>query len=195
MIEYNSQRDNHTFRGKFRAWWQCFATSSWMFLSWYVPEIKGSDDRGLAQYLDNTEDSIGKRGLGEKIKKKFNWITGHTTYWWLVHKYAIEAYMWRGGVKGTCIFQDYDITFEQMNMLLESGPVIFQTKKMGGLKGGHIILILEYVGGSYIVMDPFGDATTHYQDSDGGYKKYPDWFLKKYCGNKYGKVRCLWWEK
>lgn len=194
MFSYNSQRDNYTFAGKFKAFWQCFSTSAWMFLSWYIPGIDGTDDEGLAKYLDDVEDSVGKPGMGEKIKNKFNWIKGKTSYWWLVQRAGIEVWMWKNGIHGTCKFSDYAIDFDKLNKLLESGPVIFGTNKIGRLPGGHIILVMSYVGGSYICNDPFGNATSHYQDTDGEKVVYPDWYLKKYCGNKKGLVRCLWWE-
>ena len=71
LINYNSQRDNISFAGKFPGFWQCFTTCSWMLMSYYCDKIKAGDDKGLSLYLDDVEAIVGKPGIGEKIKNKY----------------------------------------------------------------------------------------------------------------------------
>lgn len=190
-IGYNSQRDNIDFAGKFPGFWQCFTTCSWMLMSYYCDKIKAGNDKGLSLYLDDVEATIGKPGIGEKIKNKYNWIKGHTSEWWLVQKAGIEEYLWRYGVKGSAIFCDQNVSYDDLRKLINKGPVILGTNKLGGLKGGHIILAVGYNESGIICLDPYGNALKKYQSANGAYILYPDNFLRIATGEK---IRCLYWR-
>jgi hypothetical protein len=199
-VKYNSQRDNiqyfkNTITGiikRFNAWWQCFSTCAWMFMSNYSSKIYAFGDKMLSKYLDDVESTIGEKGIAEKTKKRFNWITGRTSLWWLIQKYGIEKWLWREGIKGNAIFRDKDISFNELSKLLDKGPVILQTKKIGGLKGGHIILAIGYTDKQIICHDPFGNALTKYRDHNGDSVHYPKEWLKKYTGSM---IRCIYWRE
>lgn len=196
-VDANFQGNNPNFNGKFSGWWQCFSTSVWMFLGYFIPEINGTDDKGLSRYLDDVEVTIGKPGIGEKVKQQFSWITGRTSLWWLVQKAGIEKWMRIYGIKGQAVFKDKNIPFEELNNIIKKyGPVILQTNKMGGLKGGHIILLIGFgsdgFGNEYfIVNDPAGNATTNYSSREYASLKYPKNFLRQFTGSK---IRCIYWD-
>ena len=88
-MKYNSQRDNFSFGGRFRGNVQCFSTSAFMFMGAYSEKIRNGGDEMLKKYVDDVEITVGHRGIGEKIKERFSWITGRTSYWWLVQKHGI----------------------------------------------------------------------------------------------------------
>ncbi|PKL35881.1 MAG: hypothetical protein CVV44_20405 [Spirochaetae bacterium HGW-Spirochaetae-1] len=190
-VKYNSQRDNINFGGKFPGFWQCFSTCSWMLISFMAGTSPGDD--GLALYLDDVEVSIGKPGVGEIIRRKYNWIKGHTSFWWLVQQAGIEKWLKDFGVGGRAVFRDMDIGFNSIRDLLESGPIILGTNKIGGLPGGHIILVTGYTDKGFIVNDPYGDALTGYNSDNGDSVVYPDEYLKKYSADN-GRIRCLYWR-
>jgi len=169
QITYNSQRNNIDFAGKFPAFHQCFSTCSFMLMSYYTDQIEGSDDEMLSRYLDDVEASIGTAGIAEKIKQKYKWITGDTSYWWLVQKAGIEEWLWRQGVGGQCVFNDGGLPISSLPEILKNAPVILQTNKMGGLPGGHIVLAVDFdsESNSLIMNDPFGNARTRYVSDDG----------------------------
>jgi hypothetical protein len=185
-IDYNSQRDNFNFDGGFSGYKQCFSTCAWMFLSYYGQFYDGTDDAMLKNYVDEVEAEVGKAGIAEEIKKKYSWIKGKTSYWALVQQAAIQDYLPNKKI----IFDEfYDI--EDLRSLVIKGPVIIHTSKIGGLKGGHIILLVDYLPNVdvFVVNDPFGDARSNYKNDNG--KEIPyrfDW-LKKYINR--GKGKCL----
>jgi uncharacterized protein YvpB len=59
--------------------------------------------------------------------------------------------------------------------------VIIGTFKLGGLPGGHIILLVGIDDYDYIVNDPFGNANTNYKDKNGAGVIYPKELIKKVC--------------
>lgn len=188
-IGYNSQRDNFNFAGKFPGWAQCMSTSAWMFLSHYRPDIRANDDQGLAAYVDDVEATVGSAGIGEKIMEKYRWITGKTSMWWLVQQAAIQERI----ADRRIIFNEH-FPIEQLPHTLEAGPMIIGTNKMGGLNGGHIILIVDYdrERRGLIVNDPYGDATGGYRYSDGNGVLYPyDWLLP-YIDYGNNQARCIY---
>jgi len=192
-IDYNSQRDNKDFNGKFKAYWQCFSTSAWMFMSYFCNEIIAKDDDELAKYLDDIEFSIGLSGIGEQIKRKYNWIKGRTSLWWLVQKAGIEKWLNAREIKGKITFHDCDLNYDILNSVINTyGPVIIGTNKIGKLSGGHIILLIGFDENGKICHDPFGDAKMNYKNIEGKNVQYTDEYLKKYTGKK---VRCMYWSK
>ena len=191
IIGYNSQRDNINFAGKFPGFWQCFTTCAWMFMSYYSKSIEATDDNGLAGYLDDVEMTVGNPGIGEKIKNKYNWIKGHTSEWWLVQQNGIEEYLWKKGTTGNAIFKDQTIGYDSLKGLLDVGPVILGTNKLGGLKGGHIILAIGYNDSGIICHDPYGNAVTGYRSAAGGGVLYGDSYLRNFTGEK---IRCMYWR-
>ena len=191
LINYNSQRDNINFGGKFPGFWQCFTTCAWMFMSYYSKSIDATDDNGLASYLDDVEMMIGKPGIGEKIKNKYKWITGHTSEWWLVQRNGIEAWLWRQGLRGNAVFRDLTVPFDDLRSLINGGPVILGTSKLGGLPGGHIILAIGYDDDGIICHDPYGNALSQYESANGAGIMYPDIILKAATGEK---IRCMYWR-
>ena len=190
-ITYNSQRDNINFGGKFPGFWQCFTTCAWMLMSFYSDKYVATDDEGLSSYLDDIETTAGETGIGEKIKHKYNWITGHTSEWWLTQQAGIEEYLWRAGNRGNTIFSDQTVSYNDLRYLIDGGPVILGTKKLGGLPGGHIILAIGYTDDGVICHDPYGNAIKKYQSAAGANILYPDNFLRIATGEK---IRCMYWR-
>lgn len=191
-IGYNSQRDNFSFAGKFSAWSQCFSTSAWMFLSYYVKNCIAEDDKGLAQYVDDVEAQVGTAGIAERVMRKFAWITGFTSLWWLVHKEALEERIRATGRKGQIIFRESNGTWDELYKVTETGPAIVATHKLGGLPGGHIIL--SVAPGFY--HDPFGNAATGYADTNGANVNYPNSNEMKRAFEVAGpgKLRYMFWQ-
>lgn len=181
-VGYNFQGDNISFGSLFSGWIQCMTTCAWMLMSYYSKAIAASDDIGLSIYLDGVEASIGKPGIAEWCKRKYKWITGKTSLWWLVQKHGIEERLWSKGVKGEAVFCDGTMTYPVLSALVEYHPVMIGTKKLGGLPGGHIILVVGKIGDSLICHDPAGNATTHYKNRDGAFVNYPIDFLKPSTG-------------
>jgi uncharacterized protein YvpB len=165
-IGYNSQRDNYSFFNTFPGWAQCFSTSAWMLMSYFTAKITAGDDAGLAQYVDDVEANVGKPGIGEIIKRKYNWISGNTSYWWLVQEAAITKWLNERGLIGHAKFINGG-TYADISIALINGPVILQTNKLGGLPGGHIILLVGMENENFIVNDPYGNANTKYVDKNG----------------------------
>ena len=163
-----------------------------MFLSRYISKFKGNDDKGLAKYLDDVEDSVGKPGIGEEIKRRYSWITGSTSYWWLVQEAGINKWLKNNGVNRKVTFSNKKTPFEDLRKLILESPVIIHTKKLGGLRGGHIILAVGYDEDNIICHDPFGNAKSNYALKMGRNQKYPDEMLIKHTGKK---VRCIYLEK
>lgn len=187
-IKYNSQRDNINVGG-FRPFWQCFSTASFMLMSFYSSKIRAFDDGMLSLYLDDVEASVGKQGIGEEIRKKYKWITGRTSFWWLVQRAGIQKWLDREGMKGTVVFRE-NVPFGELKGILKDRPVIIQTYKIPPLRGGHIILAVDTDENYIICNDPFGDARTKYRNHNGKNVRYNDGWLKRYTGNK---VRCIYW--
>lgn len=187
-IEYNSQRDNVTF-GTFSGHRQCFTTCSWMLMSYYSDMIDATSDRAMSAYFDDVEDSVGRSGIGEKIKQRYNWIKGNTSYWWLVQQAGIKEWLNRYGIKGHAVYAD-SCPIDKLIDLVEQGPVIVGTKNIGGLKGGHIILLIGYENGNFIVNDPYGNAVKNYREHYGEAVKYSKEYLQKYLTGG----RCLFWS-
>jgi hypothetical protein len=154
-----------------------------MLMSFYSKNILGNDDTLLAEYVDDVEVKVGKAGIAEQIIQKVKWITGFSSLWWAVQQAGIEKWLLANSVKGKAVFVDGG-TFPKLNEALIFGPVIVGTKKMGGLPGGHIILLTGFNGIDYIANDPFGNATTLYKNQNGESVVYPYEFLKKYTGEK-----------
>lgn len=170
-VGYNSQRDNYSFFNTFPGWCQCFSTSAWMLLSFFSSKFKADDDNGLAQYVDDVEIAVGKPGIGEAIVRKYNWIKGNTSYWWLVQEAGITKWLNEAGVIGYAKFINGG-NYQEISRELMNGPVILQTNKLGGLPGGHIILLIGMDGDYYIVNDPYGDANTQYKEKNGKAVRY-----------------------
>ena len=180
ILEYNSQRDNYDFDGQFKGSCQCFSTSAWMFLAYYAPDIIAGDDNGLAKYVDDVSNIVGKPGIGEQVKSEHSEITGNTAYWWQVHKEAIEKiFSDRLGHCPQNVIYKENVTIDELNNALENGPVILGTRKLANLPGGHIILACAKDAGNIYCNDPYGDATTNYTNRNGANVKYPiDWLMK-----------------
>ena len=188
-IGYNSQRDNFAFAGTLPGYVQCMSTSAWMFLSHYNPAYRADDDNGLAEYVDDVEASVGRPGIAERVMRKYKWITGRTSMWWLVQREALQARI----PDRRIIFNDH-YPIEQLPHTLEAGPVIIGTNKMGGLPGGHIILLVDYDRDrrGFIVNDPYGDARENYLYAHGAGALYPyDWLLR-YIDYGNHEARCIY---
>lgn len=187
-VGYNSQRDNYDFGGLFKAACQCFSTAAWMFMSWFDEKIIAGDDVALKGYVDNVSDIVGSAGIGERIKRNFSFITGNSAYWWQVHKAAIEERL--------CFpvtFRDGDMTLAELIEKVRLGPVIVGTNKLGGLPGGHIILLVDTDGISFTVNDPYGNAVSRYANKNGEAVSYPIDWLKQYMGDTYGsRIRAIY---
>jgi hypothetical protein len=191
-IGYNSQINNKSFRGVFPGSKQCATTSAWMFMSYYTNLIKAEDDDGLAEYLDDVEVRVGYRGIAEQIIARMPWISGFSSMWYKVQEAGITKWLNSRGVFGYAKFSE-SLTTKDLPQLVEAGPVIIGTNKLGGLPGGHIILIVDQNNGDYIVNDPFGNAITKYKNKDGHEVRYPKGWLHNYV-NYSGKIRVIYWQ-
>lgn len=192
-ISYNSQRNNFDFSGAFHGWQQCFSTSAWMLLSFFCPKMyRSDDDQGLATYVDDVCNTVGKIGVGEAISKKLH-ISGNTAYWWAVHQEAIREWIFKAGKKIDVIFEDGTASWNDFADAIKKSPVILGTNKLAGLPGGHIILVVDYDGKNLYVNDPYGDATTGYKDPNGTMRIYPKEWIKPYVGGDH--LRIMWVEE
>ena len=174
-INYNSQRDNDDFGGRFKAFNQCFSTCAVMLMSFYSKNVAGGDDVFLKKYLYDIEATLNPSGLGARLKMKYKWIKGATSLWWLVQKDAITDYLHHFGTKGQAVFYDDNCLIGSLPDFATVSPFILGTSKLGGLPGGHIILVIEYniKTGALVCHDPFGDARTNYKSTKGAYVEYP----------------------
>ena len=82
-IGFNSQRNNFDFAGKFKGYQQCFATSAWMFMSFFSERFRADDDKQLSRYVDDVCNEVGESGIGEE-EAKYNKLSGNSAYYWLV---------------------------------------------------------------------------------------------------------------
>ena len=196
LIAYNSQRDNYSFRGKFSGFRQCFSTCAWMFMSYYSKRIQAQDDKQLAWYVDQVEATVGAVGIAEKIRQRYQYIKGKTSQWWLVQKAGIEFILKSHSVKGHCVFSE-KASWQDLDACLKKGPVIVGTKKLGGLAGGHIILIVDTARNGYIANDPFGDGLySNYQKTNGHGVFYGKQSLAPFAEIAKGKkLRIIYWNK
>lgn len=190
-IPNNDQRNNLNFNGDFPAWKQCFSTSAWMFMSHYSEDIDVKDDLALSKYVDDVEATVGQSGIAEKVKEKMSWITGRTSYWGDVQAAGITQWLNERGVSGKAIFSYKKILFENLRHLIDLGPVILCTNKLGGLPDGHVILAIGYDAYGIICNDPFGNANTDYGAHDGEHVLYSDTILRPACGDK---IICIFWK-
>ena len=195
-ILYNKQTDNEDFNGKFAGSRQCFSTSAWMLLGYLAPETyQGDNDEQLTKYVDDVETKVGEPGVAEAVKKEHRDVTGWTSLWWAVQKAGIEKWMAAAGKNGEVVFHDASFPLGNLEDQLADGPIIIGTKNLGGLPGGHIILLVDHEGDDFICHDPFGDAKTHYDSGSGKYVRYKKNWIKPYIayhGN--GNVRCMFWK-
>lgn len=194
-IAYNSQRNNDDFGGQFRAYNQCFSTCAIMFMSHYSKQIAGDDDRFLKKYLFDAEATLNPQGLGARLRLKYKWIKGATSVWWLVQQEAINDYLHHYGVKGQAVFYDATMLIESLPEFAKLGPIILGTSKIGGLPGGHIILIVDYNAKtkSLVCHDPFGDARNQYGNTNGAYVEYDLEWITPYIQVSKDCCRCMRW--
>lgn len=189
-IQYNSQKNNESFGGKFPGYIQCFTTSAWMLMSYYSLEIDALDDKSLSKYLDDVEVTIESiPGVAEEIQKQDHSVLGKTSLFWEVQRAGITKWLQQKNVIGKAIC-NYTSSLSQVRKLLNDGPIIIGTNKMGGLPGGHIILAIGFDDIHIICHDPFGNANLNYSNSNGNSVYYEDTFLVKYFTNK-----MLFWRR
>jgi len=177
-IRFNSQRNNFDFAGKFKGYQQCFATSAWMFMSFFSDFFRADDDKQLAKYVDDVCNEVGESGIGEE-EAKYHKLSGNSAYYWLVQSAGIKKWLGSAGKK-IAISYDSQSTADKIKSALKDSPVIVGTNRLGGLKGGHIILIADIDGEDFIVNDPYGNARTNYTDHNGDSVRYPVAWLSKY---------------
>ena len=143
---------------------QCFATSAWMFLSFYAPEkYRGDDDDALSWFVGD----VTMKAASDEFE-------------WSAQAAMIQKYLDAAGV-GKTVKLGIDLNTgnpltpaDQLRALLTAGPVIVGTKKMGNLPGGHIILAVDNApDGDFFCHDPYGDARLNYSSADGKGVKYP----------------------
>lgn len=167
-IGYNSQRGNATVNG-LHDYQQCFSTSAWMLMSHYSNKINATDDTGLASYVKYVETK-----LGPTIEKVL-----HPSYHFSVQTAAIREKLKDIPGKVVCNLHAH---VDVLPNLLQDGPVIIGTNKIGSLPNGHIILLVDYekVIHSFIVNDPFGEAMGKYKDHNGDSVLYPLEYILPY---------------
>lgn len=188
-VTYNSQRDNIDFAGKFPGWMQCFSTCAWMFISYYYPIYDGDNDELLSLYVDDVEDSVGIAGTAEKVIARLKLkIKGHSSFYWKIHQEAIQ---YRLTPTSKEIIYNEHFPINQLPEIIKAGPVIIGTNKLGGLPGGYIILLVDYINkfeDLFIINDPYGDATTNYSNRWGESVGYGKKLLEKHIN--YGNNQC-----
>ncbi len=196
LVAYNSQRDNYSFQGKFSGYRQCFSTCAWMFMSYYSKRIQVKNDKQLTWYVDQVESTVGSVGWAEKIRQRYQYIKGKTSQWWIIQKVAIEILLKSHGIKGHCVFTQ-KASWQDLSKYLKNGPVILGTKKLGGLRGGHIILLVREDTDGFYVNDPFGDGlNTNYQNQNGHNVFYAKDKLAHFAQVAKGKkLRLIYWSK
>lgn len=197
-VGWNKQRNNPNFNNVFSGSKQCFGTSGWMFMSFFAPDkYKYDDDQMLSQYIDDVTNIVGKPGIAEELKGKN--YKSNTEYEWLVEKAGIEKWLHNAGVQGKIVY-NYTTneaptnTWDDIKNALKISPVIIGTTKMGGLPGGHIILLTDCEGDNFQVNDPYGNALTNYVDQNGEAVIYSLEYLKKFTYSP-TLVRAMWWQK
>lgn len=192
-VKYNRQTDNKDFPA-LRPWQQCFSTSAWMLLGYLCPELyDGSDDAGLAKLVEDVSNHVGAAGIGETIMAQQK-LDPHneSAYIWIVWKMVLKKYLTDGGKNGTVVYMDGNCSLENLYKALDVCPVIVGTYKMGGLPGGHIILVTGYTDEcSFICHDPFGNANSGYKDKNGENVVYSKDYLTTYIGTN--TIRALWY--
>lgn len=192
-VEYNSQRDNFEFGGRFRAWSQCFSTSAWMLICYWLRQR--CTDTGLRSYVEAVELKVGHGSIARRVTRYARWITGYTSLWWLVQQAGIAEYL--SGLGGKVVFRESDGTWDEVSEALTTGPVIIGTTGLPGLRGGHIVLIIGETVDSWIVHDPYGDARTAYRDTNGEAVRYQKAWFAPYCEKvvgKSGKIRIMYYN-
>lgn len=203
-VGYNSQRNNFDFAGKFKGYQQCFSTSAHMFMSFYSKAIESNNDDQLAWYLDQVEASVGAKGIAEKIMRAIPGIpVKGSSYWWKMQLAGINQVLaehQKNGhvpVKGEAHWLDAG-SWEQLEEVLADGPVIVATNKMGGLEGGHIVLIVgvDREKGTYYLNDPYGNPLSNYRDKNGECVEVPmNWFrIQCSRATKSDHVRFIYWR-
>lgn len=189
IIGYNNQTDNITANG-LTAYSQCFSTCAWMFMSHYTENIKAEDDNGLYKYVMWLETKVGP-----DLARKDRSINGqHLSLFWLVQKHGIKDYLYNNKCQQLLCFEDGSFPIAQLPDLVIQVPVIIGTQKIGNLPGGHIILLTDYdkETNSFIVNDPFGNATTNYKDRNGNAVLYEYDWLKPFINTGNNKCRLIY---
>ena len=184
----NDQRDNPNWGGKFKSIWQCFSTSIWMLITYFIFQLQTAGDEGLKFYVDDVEANVGKKGIAEKFRKKHGIFT---SFYWPIQRAGFEKWMQIYGMKGTAVFEN--IPFDKIPEYLKKyGPIVIGTKKIGGLSGGHIMLAIGNEPGYGIrCNDPYGDANTNYRETNGAGVLYHYSYLRKHTGES---VRVIYWK-
>ena len=180
-IGYNSQRNNIAVKGLSGSV-QCFATSAWMFLSYFAPEkYKVDDDKTLSYFVGD----VTRNAASDEFE-------------WSKQAAMIQKYLDAAGVKKKVkLGIDLDtgdglVSPDALVKLLDENPVIIGTKKLGGLPGGHIILGVDATpDGHVIVNDPYGNANGNYSDANGEGVIYSTAMFDK---NSPKAIRCLYVE-
>ena len=178
IVKYNSQRDNFSFAGTFPGWKQCFSTCAYMMMTYYWG-VSGSD-HDLAAYVDDVEAGVGKKGIAETIKRA--WMGRFTSYWMVVQQAGINKWMRGKGLHGETIWGNGH--WFELDEVLKDGPVILHTNKIGGLKGGHLVLVIGMDDEYYYLHDPYGVPWTNYVDTNGESVPVRKTYLKKYTDKK-----------
>ncbi len=184
-IGYNSQRNN-IIVNNLSAWSQCFSTSNWMRMSFYCQDIKANDDEGLSEFVKYCESGLGKKMDPSK----------HPSIFFEVQAGSVTKWLNDRGIEGRDIV-NVNFTIDGLIEKLKSGPLTIGTQKMGGLKNGHIVLMVDFdeIKHSFIVHDPFGYSVTNYKDYDGKYVVYPVEYILPYIhvGNEFCRIQ--YWQK
>jgi hypothetical protein len=178
QVGYNSQRDNFNFAGKFPGWKQCFSTSAFMFASFYSDKVDAKNEEQLKWYVDQAEAGVGVKGIAEKVIRKLPWIPkSGSSYWWDVHKDLLQYIFDVHEVKKNVVWYNDAPFFSLDTSIGTGGPAIVGTSKMGGLPGGHIVLVIGIDDDSYYLNDPYGNPLSNYREHNGACIKVPkEWF-------------------
>ncbi|MDX1960144.1 MAG: C39 family peptidase [Leptospiraceae bacterium] len=171
QIKYNTQRDNPNFSGRLPGSWQCFPTSAVMFLSHFDKSYETKEKE--LEFIDDVQAGFGNPGIAEQVKGWFG-ISGE---WWLVELAAIQK-----RIPTLNVIFDTALSIDLLKTAIQTSPVIIGTRKIGGLKGGHIILVVGYDVNKdeFIVHDPYGNANKLYRDTNGAFVRLKSEYLKNH---------------
>jgi len=173
-MEYNNQYDNPNFNRRFLGSIQCGLTANVIKDGWYSDRLNGSDDKQLKWIAQMSEEKAGGKlaKWAIKAKKKWPWINGYTTQWWLTLGYVSEQLLsshWIKGKSKICLNYSTELLFKVMEYQV---PVLVCTYKLGlkkKLKGGHYLLITgyNYDDDTFYITDPAGNWMDYKNDKNG----------------------------
>lgn len=177
---------------KISGWVQCFTASAWNYLSWMTDNFFQFGDKiatlryltyiltgGRNEFDQETEIPSDHDAMFMYEKQLF--AMNHYLHDIAFSDKRMNGFIGDGG--------SYDAVLQ----IAKKRPVIVGTYKIGGLPGGHV-MILDHTGNNFNVMiDPAGDARTNYKIPSGYGVEYSDSMCREHFGRG-GRIHALWME-